>query len=133
MRDSVAEVKCESNLKCTLKCALNISCFEMDVYAELLKHSPISVDELAEILGKDKSTVYKALQNLLERGFVKREYRILRGGGYKYLYKPVPFEEFKREVLRSVNEWVKELTNFLDRLEELDRDKLVQMIEAENV
>ena len=123
------ELKCEHHLRCTLKCALDLSCFEMDVYAELLKRSPISVDDLAEILGKDKSTVYKALQNLLEKGFVKREYRILRGGGYKYLYKPVPFDEFRKEMLKNLNEWVKQLVDFLDRLEKLSREELVQLLE----
>ncbi len=102
----------------------------MDVYLELLKRAPISVDELAEILRKDKSTVYKALQNLLERGFVKREYRILRGGGYKYLYKPISFEEFKKEMLKSIDEWVKRLVDFLDRLEEFSKEQLVQVLES---
>ncbi len=129
----IVEGKCGQHLKCTLKCALDMSCFEMDVYVELLKRSPISVDDLAEVLGKDKSTVYKALQNLLEKGFVKREYRILRGGGYKYLYKPVPFEEFRKEMMKSIDSWVKELVNFLDELEEIDKNRLVEMVSTEKI
>ncbi len=119
-------MRCEEHLRCTLKCAFDISCFEMDVYAELLKRGKASVDEIAEVLERDKSTVYKALQNLLEKGLVTREYKILRGGGYKYLYKPVSVEDLKREMSRAISRWVKELMDFLDSLEEMDREKLVQ-------
>ncbi len=119
-------MRCEEHLRCTLKCAFDISCFEMDVYAELLKRGKASVDEIAEVLERDKSTVYKALQNLLEKGLVTREYKILRGGGYKYLYKPVSVEDLKREMSKAISRWVKELMDFLDSLEEMDREKLVQ-------
>ncbi|HDN73890.1 MAG TPA: winged helix-turn-helix transcriptional regulator [Archaeoglobus sp.] len=126
-------MRCEPHLKCTLKCALDSSCFEMNVYIELLKNSPIGVDKLAEILDKDKSTVYKALQNLLEKGYVTRDCRILRGGGYKYLYKPVPFGEFKKKVLKNIEEWVRQLTKYLEELEEMSRTKLLEVLESEKV
>jgi len=120
--------KCESHLKCTLKCAFNISCFEMEVYASLLKRPLVSVEELSEILQKDRSTVYKALQNLLDKGLVEREYRILRGGGYKYLYKPIPFEKFREEMIKNINEWARRLIDFLDEFEKMNKEEIVQML-----
>ncbi len=67
------EATCSPDLKCVLKCALNISCLEMDVYLILLKNPGLDVETIARELEKDESTVYKALRNLMERGLVKRE------------------------------------------------------------
>ncbi|MET1124158.1 MAG: helix-turn-helix domain-containing protein [Archaeoglobaceae archaeon] len=118
-------MKCDAHLKCMLKCALDVSCSDMDVYVELMKRGVASVDEIAEALRRDNSTVYKSLQNLLERGLVEREYRILRGGGYKYLYKPVPFEKFREEVVRSLQEWVRSVMSYIDELEKYTKEKLL--------
>ncbi len=124
----MSEFRCESQLKCTLKCALDISCFDMDVYAVLLKNNPASVEELVEILQKDRSTVYKSLQNLLEKGLVEREYRILRGGGYKYLYKPIPFEKFKEEILKNIKEWANKLIDALEEIEKLSKEEIEDLL-----
>ncbi len=124
----MSKFECESQLRCTLKCAFNISCFEMEVYTSLLKNPSISVEELAEILKKDKSTVYKALQNLMDKGLVEREYRILRGGGYKYLYKPIPFDRFREEMIKNINEWASRLVEFLDELSRMDEEELIQVL-----
>lgn len=100
----------------------------MDVYAVLLKNNPASVEELAEILQKDRSTVYKSLQNLLEKGLVEREYRILRGGGYKYLYKPIPFEKFKEEILKNIKEWANKLIDALEEIEKLSKEEIEDLL-----
>jgi predicted transcriptional regulator len=100
----------------------------MEVYASLLKRPLVSVEELSEILQKDRSTVYKALQNLLDKGLVEREYRILRGGGYKYLYKPIPFEKFREEMIKNINEWARRLIDFLDEFEKMNKEEIVQML-----
>jgi len=103
----------------------------MDVYIAVLRRPGSSVDEIAERLEKDKSAVYKALQNLMRRGFVAREYRILKNGGYKYIYKPTPFEEFRREVLKSINEWSKALVATLDEIRAMKEDDFVKTLTPE--
>ncbi len=118
---------CDPNIKCVLKCALDISCLEMDVYLLLLKNPGSDVETLAELLNKDESTIYKALRNLMEKNLVKRDYRILRGGGYKYLYYPVQFEEFKRIAKRALEEWFKNFDEMMRSFEELDREELVNV------
>ncbi|WP_202319451.1 helix-turn-helix domain-containing protein [Archaeoglobus neptunius] len=118
---------CSPDLKCVLKCALDISCLDMDIYLLLLKNPGYDVETLAEELGKDESTVYKSLRNLMDKGLVKREYRILKGGGYKYLYFPTNFEEFKRIARRSVEEWLKSFEKMIDELEELEKDQIVSL------
>ncbi|MCS7119312.1 MAG: helix-turn-helix domain-containing protein [Archaeoglobaceae archaeon] len=122
------EIKCDDHLKCTLKCAFDISCFDMEVYITLLKKNPATVEEIAEILDKDKSTVYKSLQKLIEKSFVERDYRILRSGGYRYLYKPIPFEEFKKRMTKAIEIWAKSLLELIHSMEKLEKEKFEGLI-----
>lgn len=118
---------CEPHLKCVLKCALDISCLDMDIYLLLLKNPGNDVEFVAESLKKDESTVYKSLRNLMDKGLVKREYRILKSGGYKYLYYPVEFEEFKRIARKSIDEWFKNFESMLKSFEELEKEELINV------
>ncbi len=118
---------CEPHVRCVLKCALDISCLDMNIYLFLLKNPGNDVEYLAETLQKDESTVYKSLRNLMDKGLVRREYRILKGGGYKYLYYPVEFEEFKRIARKSLEEWFKNFDEMMKSFEELDKEELVNV------
>lgn len=119
-------VSCNPHVKCILKCALDLSCLEMETYLELLRNPGVDVETLAENLKRDYSTVYKALKNLMDRGFVKREYRILRGGGFKYIYKPIDFNEFKKIASERLNTWIKDVTGILDSIGFLEEKDLLE-------
>ena len=69
------------------------------------------VDEIANVVKKDRTTVYRVLKGLNERGLVVRECRILRGGGYKYIYRPVPIEDLKAVVIKRMEIMLKELAS----------------------
>jgi predicted transcriptional regulator len=99
----------------------------MDIYLLLLKNPGNDVEFVAESLKKDESTVYKSLRNLMDKGLVKREYRILKSGGYKYLYYPVEFEEFKRIARKSIDEWFKNFESMLKSFEELEKEELIDV------
>jgi len=121
------EVSCSPNLKCVLKCALNLTCLEMDIYLLLLRNPGMDVEAIAREVEKDESTVYKALRNLMEREFVKREYRILKSGGYKYLYYPRDFEEFKKIAREAVEEWYKNFENMVRDIEKVEKDQMASL------
>jgi predicted transcriptional regulator len=124
------EFRCDDHLRCTLKCSLDLSCLDLEVYVALIKKNPATIEEVSELIGKDKSTVYKSLQKLLERGLVEREYRILRSGGYRYLYKPIPFHEFKEQMLKSLENWSKSLMEFISELEKMDKTRIQRALES---
>jgi len=86
----------------------------------LLKKPGVGVDELAESVNKEKSTVYKALQNLTNKGLVVREYRILKGGGYKYIYKPTPFINLKKTISENLDKWIQGIGEVLNEVEKLE-------------
>ena len=111
---------CTSHFRCILKCALDISCSEMEIYITLLENPGIGVDELSKLVSKEKSTTYKALQNLVNKGLVLREYRILRGGGYKYIYKPVAFTDVKKTISKSLDKWINNISKIMSDVERLE-------------
>lgn len=121
------EFECDEHLRCTLKCAFDVSCQDFEIYLTLMKKNPATIEEISELVGRDKSTVYKSLQKLLEKGLVERDYRILRSGGYRYLYKPVPFTEFKKMMIKAIETWSKKLMNFIADVEKMDQSKIKEV------
>ncbi len=97
-----------------LKCVLNLTPSEIEVYIALHQHPNVGVDELANIVGKDRSGVYRSLQSLMEKGLVEREYRILKHGGYKYLYTPIPIENLKEKLRVELENWFKKLNEVVE-------------------
>lgn len=97
-----------------LKCVLNLTPSEIEVYLALHQHPNVGVDELAQIVGKDRSGVYRSLQSLMEKGLVEREYRILKHGGYKYLYVPIPIETLKEKLRNELENWFRKLNEVVE-------------------
>ncbi|MCX8172229.1 MAG: ArsR family transcriptional regulator [Archaeoglobaceae archaeon] len=124
------EFECDEHFRCTLKCALDIGCQDFEVYIALLRKNPATIEDISELVGKDKSTVYKSIQKLLEKGLVERDYRILRGGGYRYLYKPIPFSEFKVIIMRALETWGKKVLNSIATIEKMDPKKLEETLKS---
>ncbi|WP_290902832.1 helix-turn-helix domain-containing protein [Ferroglobus sp.] len=105
----------EPSFQHILRCVLRLTPSEIEVYLALHKHPNLGVDELAEIMGKDRSGVYRSLQSLMEKGLVRREYRILKHGGYKYLYIPIPIEELKEKLRSELENWFKKLNEIVEK------------------
>ncbi|ADC64349.1 transcriptional regulator, TrmB [Ferroglobus placidus DSM 10642] len=105
----------EPSFQHILRCVLKLTPSEIEVYLSLHRHPNLGVDELAEIMGKDRSGVYRSLQSLMEKGLVKREYRILKHGGYKYLYIPIPIEELKEKLRSELENWFKKLNEIVEK------------------
>lgn len=117
---------CKPHVKCIVKCALDATCLEMNAYLELLKRSGTDIETLAGELGKDDNTVYKALKGLMDKGLVRRDYRILRNGGYKHIYTPLPFEEFKKVTKERLEKWINDVANILELVENMDENEFIK-------
>ncbi len=107
----------EPTFKHILKCVLKLTPSEIEVYLSLHKNPHLGVDELADIIGKDRSGVYRSLQSLMDKGLVRREYRILKHGGYKYLYTPVSLEELKEKLKVELEDWFNKLNEVVEEFD----------------
>ncbi|WP_457614911.1 helix-turn-helix domain-containing protein [Methanopyrus sp.] len=96
-----------------LSCIFGVKEEEARLYLKLLENSdeaPFTVEDVAELIGRSRSTAQKMLQNLVRVGVVERERETLPGGGRRYLYRPAPWEKVKElglENLRIVCEEIK--------------------------
>ncbi len=98
-----------------MHCFLGLRSLEIDVYFYLLKGAA-TVKEATEALGRNRSSVQRAIQNLVQRGFASRRSRTLRKGGYVYVYEGVSLATVKKLIKESLNSFYKQIENFLDRL-----------------
>ena len=107
-----------STCKDIVQCAFSLNDFEVAVYTAAYDFGPLRADELAEKMGKDRSTVYRALQKLMSCGMCHRETKSLEKGGYYHVYSAVSKEVLKAKMERCVEEWNKQIRDALARFDE---------------
>ena len=81
-----------------LRCAFGLSNPEFRILKVLLTRGERSVEEIAGALGKDRTTIQRAIKGLVEKGLIKRRQYNLYSGGYVYHYLPQHKEEIKKRV-----------------------------------
>ena len=107
-------IEVPSEVRGFLRHILGMSALDIIIYAELCNSGCATVEALADVIGKDRSTIYKSLKNLVEKGFVRREVRILRKGGYKYIFVPVPPKKLEKIIQNRMNACFKQIMNFIE-------------------
>jgi len=124
MPDSMSEqlqrdMECEGLLECFhgLK-QLDRECFEALVDAE----SALTVDEVAERVDRERSTAYRAVQRLLDAGFIEKEQVNYDQGGYYHVYYPTEAQKVSGEMQRMLNDWYAKMGQLIGEFEEKYED-----------
>ncbi|MFB6076357.1 MAG: helix-turn-helix domain-containing protein [Candidatus Aenigmatarchaeota archaeon] len=89
-----------------IKCSFQIKESEYEVLLHLLEGKEESVKTITDSLKLERSTVQKALQNLVNKELVKKRQRNLENGGYMYVYKSKDKEKIKKEITNLMKKWV---------------------------
>ena len=120
MSDSLAEhlqkdMKCEGLLECIhgLK-DLDRACFQVLVDGE----EPLTIDEVAERVDRERSTAYRSIQRLLQAGFVQKEQVNYEQGGYYHVYRPTDPDEVADDMQRMLNDWYAKMGQLLQEFRE---------------
>jgi predicted transcriptional regulator len=113
--ENVSEVNTCHDL---VQCAFSLGEFEVDVYYKLLEEGPLRADELALKIGKDRSTVYRALQKLMTCGMVYRETKSIERGGYYHIYRAIGREMLKERLEHCVKDWYARMQEVLNKFTE---------------
>jgi|YelNatPaOPRAMG01_1025707.scaffolds.fasta_scaffold30468_8 predicted transcriptional regulator len=100
-----------------IKCAFNLNDFEILVYKKLSEHGPTSANKLAQILKKERSSVYRALQKLVACGICYRETKGIERGGYYHLYTAINRKELKKKLEECVENWYLKLKEALSKFD----------------
>jgi predicted transcriptional regulator len=100
-----------------MACIFGIKVSDVRVYFDILKNGPSKINDIAERVSRDRSTVQRAVQNLLNAGLVKRKQVNIKDGGYYYVYEAIPFEETKKIIKATMEEWCNNMKKWVDELE----------------
>lgn len=110
----------ESDFEEVMRCVFGIQTHETRTYLELLDRPGSTVAEVADHLGKDRSSVNRSLTKLLEKGLVRREHRLLETGGYVYQYTAVPLAEIQENMHEALDEWCSFMHGKIDEFGVMD-------------
>ena len=98
-----------SDLLC---CAFGLRDSEIDTYFTLID-GPKTVEQISELIGKDRSTVQRVLIKLHKKNLVERSTQLIDRGGYYYEYSAKSTDKVRREILAQLDEWYEATKNFL--------------------
>ncbi len=131
MSNSVAEelrrdLDCEDLLECVHGLTdLDRACFESLASAD----APRTIDDIADAVDRERSTVYRSVHRLLESGFVEKEQVNYEHGGYYHVYRPVDPETVADEMAALVAEWTAKMTELVTEF----REEYGERVTAETV
>ena len=126
MADSMSEylqqdMECEGLLECIhgLK-ELDRECFR--VLTE--NGEPMTIDEVADVVGRERSTAYRSVQRLLNAGFIQKEQINYDQGGYYHVYRPTDSDQIADDMQRMLNDWYAKMGQliqaFRDKYEDVE-------------
>ena len=101
-----------------LRCMYNLTDLDMQVLQLLLKEGPARAEDLADRLGRDRSTVYRSLQKMVSCQVVSKETRSLERGGYYHVYTSVPRDLLRERLSHCIAEWHSRVTSLLENFDE---------------
>ena len=107
-------MQCEGLLECFhgLK-ELDKECFRALVEAE----ESLTVDEIAEAVERERSTAYRAVQRLLQTGFIQKNQINYDQGGYYHVYSPTDPSQIADDMQRMLNDWYAKMGQLIQEFE----------------
>lgn len=109
-------MKCPSEIKKLLKVLYNLSGSETEVLYYLCDNEA-KASEIAEKLGKDRSTIQRYLSKLKSTGLLQRESVVEEGKkGRSYVYSVQDREKMKKKIKERMNNWEDEKMEVLEEL-----------------
>lgn len=109
-----SDMQCEGLLECLhgLK-ALDRRCFEVIATAD----GTVTIDDLAEGLDRDRSTVFRATTRLVQVGVVTKSQVNFEEGGYYHVYSTNSTAEITGEMQRLLDDFYAKMEALVDEFE----------------
>jgi predicted transcriptional regulator len=113
------------------KCILGLNELDSNVFSYLLKNKQVTTIELADVLKRDRSSIQRGLQNLIEMKMIKRESMSLKDftnstgyedsskRGYLYVYTAENLPYIKQKFTNLLEQWYHSMLNYIDSLDSL--------------
>ncbi|QLC35495.1 MarR family transcriptional regulator (plasmid) [Halarchaeum sp. CBA1220] len=120
MADSMSEML-RQDMECEglLECFHDLKTLDKEIFQVLCDSAePLTVDEIAERVDRERSTAYRSVQRLLQAGFIQKEQVNYEQGGYYHVYKPRDGEEIAQDMQRTLNDWYAKMGQLIDEFDE---------------
>ena len=120
MADSMSEML-RQDMQCEglLDCFHNLKAIDKDVFRLLNdRDEPLTVDEIADEIDRERSTAYRSVQRLLQAGFLQKEQINYEQGGYYHVYLPRDGDEIAQEMQRMLNDWYAQMGQLIGEFSE---------------
>ncbi|MFT4921376.1 helix-turn-helix domain-containing protein (plasmid) [Halobaculum sp. CBA1158] len=120
MADSMSEM-----LRQDMTCEGLLECFhgtkelDKEVFGLLVETTePLTVDDIAEQIDRERSTAYRSVQRLMQAGFVQKEQINYDQGGYCHVYRPTDPDQIADEMQRLLNDWYAKMGQLIGEFRE---------------
>jgi len=120
MAESMSEML-RRDMQCEglLECFHDLKTIDKDIFQLLQdRQEPLTVDEIAEQVDRERSTAYRSVQRLLQAGFIQKEQVNYEQGGYYHVYHPRDADEIADEMQRTLNDWYAKMGQLIGEFEE---------------
>ncbi|ELY64879.1 helix-turn-helix domain-containing protein [Natrinema versiforme] len=101
-----------------MSCVFGIEDHETRTYLVLCDRPRSTIAELAAALERDRSTVNRSLSTLRDRGLVRRNRRLLEGGGDVYQYTAASLPEAKEMLHEALDAWTATVHDVIDEFDD---------------
>ena len=109
------DMECEG----LLECIQGLKELDREVFVTLTGRSePMTIDEIAEAVDRERSTAYRAVQRLLQSGFIQKEQVNYDQGGYYHVYHPTDPDQIADQMQRTLNDWYAKMGQLIGEFRE---------------
>ncbi|QKY17362.1 helix-turn-helix domain-containing protein [Halorubrum sp. CBA1229] len=120
MPDSMSE-QLQQDMVCEglLECFHGLKQLDKQIFQELVRaEAPLTIDEIADEVDRERSTAYRAVQRLLQAGFLQKEQVNYDQGGYYHVYRPTDPEKVADDMQRMLNDWYAKMGQLIQEFED---------------
>jgi predicted transcriptional regulator len=100
-----------------LTCLYNLKSSDLEVLLAVAKNENATLDQIAKIVHKDRSSVHRCLSKLVSANLVSRQTKSIKGGGYYHTYAMLNPETIKNHARERVMEITQSLQSLVDNFE----------------
>ena len=101
-----------------LECFHGLTDLDREVFGQLVSAGgPLTVDEVAAAVDRERSTAYRSVRRLVDAGFVRSEQINYDDGGYYHVYDPVDADEVAADLQEMLDEWYALMDRLIDEFE----------------
>lgn len=120
MSNSMAEYL-QKDMDCEglLECFHGLKELDKQVFRTVVDASePLTVDEIGERVDRERSTAYRAVQRLIQAGFIQKEQVNYDQGGYYHIYRPTDPSTITDDMQRMLNKWYAQMGQLIQEFED---------------